>query len=71
MDHDVWAITACLQFKDGELLDKQKPFKTYYIEAPTAKKAIRSLVEEYPMCNAIIHTMPTHSIVTEAEYENN
>ena len=43
MDHDDWAICACLKFKDGELLDKSKPFATYHIEAPTAKEAIEKL----------------------------
>ena len=47
MDHSDWAICACLKFKDGELLDKSRPFATYHIEAPTAKKAIEKLKKAF------------------------
>ena len=70
MDHDDWAICACLKFKDGELLDKKKPFAIYHIEAPTAKKAIEKLKKAFDSCDVIVYGEPVHSIATEEEYEN-
>ena len=70
MDHDDWAICACIKFKDGELLDKSKPFATYHIEAPTAKKAVEKLEKAFDCCDVIVYGEPVHSIVTEEEYEN-
>ena len=63
MDHNDWAICACIKFKDGELLDKSRPFVTYQIEAPTAKKAI-----DY--CDVIVYGEPVHRIVTGEKYKN-
>ena len=70
MDHDDWAICACIKFKDGELLDKSRPFATYYIEASTAKKAVEKLEKAFDSCDVTIYGEPVHSIVTEEEYEN-
>ena len=70
MDHDDWAICACIKFKDGELLDKSKPFITYHIEAPTAKKAVEKFEKAFACCDVTVYGEPVHSIVTEEEYEN-
>lgn len=70
MDHDDWAICACLKFKDGELLDKKKPFAIYHIEAPTAKKAVEKLEKAFDSCDVTIYGEPVHIITTEEEYEN-
>ena len=70
MDHNDWAICACIKFKDGEFLDKSRPFVTYHIEAPTAKKAIEKLKKAFDCCDVTVYGEPVHSIVTEEEYEN-
>ena len=70
MDHHDWAVTACLMFKNGEIFDKKEPFKTYHIEAPTAKAAIADLKRRFVECDVIVYGEPIHSIVTAKEYEN-
>ena len=70
MDHNNLAICACLKFKDSKLLDKSKPFATYHIEAPTAKKAVEKIEKVFDSCDVTIYGEPVHSIVTEEEYEN-
>ena len=70
MDHSDWAICACLKFKDGKLLDKSRPFATYHIEAPTAKKAVEKLKKAFDSCDVIVYGEPVHRIVTGEMYEN-
>ncbi len=70
MDHNDWAITACIQWPNGELFNKDAPFGTYHVEAPTAEKAIELLKDDFRGCKVTIHGKPIHSIVTEDEYEN-
>ena len=69
MDHNDWAICACIKFKDGELLDKSRPFVTYHIEAPTAKKAIEKLKKAFDYCDVIVYGEPVHRIVTGEKYK--
>lgn len=69
MHHD-WAICACLQFKHGELLDKNKPFGTYHIEANSGEEAIQKLKDEFPCCNVTTYGKPVHSVITDEEYDN-
>lgn len=70
MNHDYWKITACLQFKDGELLDKNRPFSTYCVEAPTASRAIEQLKKDFPCCTVTVYGEPIHDVVSVEEYEN-
>jgi hypothetical protein len=70
MDHNNWAICASVQYPNGELIDKDKPFGTYNIEASTAEEAIKILEDELPGCKVKVFGKPIHSIVTEKEYEN-
>ena len=71
MDHHDWAICACLKFKnDKELFYRDRPFRTYHIEAPTAKAAIKQFKKNFAECDIIMHGEPVHSIVTEEEFEN-
>ena len=53
-----WEIVACLQYPDGELLDKSKPFKTYHVEAETMVDAVNKLKEDFNMCNVTIGSKP-------------
>jgi len=69
MRHD-WAVCACLQFKTGELINKNGPFATYHIEANSGDEAIQKLKDEFRCCNIIINGKPVHSIVTDEKYEN-
>lgn len=70
MDHDVWEVCACLQFVDGDLLDKKKPFKTYYVEADSAENAVQKMKEDFACCNVTLSGKPIHSIVKSEDYEN-
>lgn len=69
MHHD-WKIVACLQCKDGTIDDKQKPFQTYHIEAPSAKKAIEKLKKTCPYYDVIVCGEPVYETITDEEYEN-
>ena len=69
-DRDYWAVSACLQFKDDNgLVDKTKPFSTYYIEASTAKQAIEKLKKDFPCCNVLVHGSPVHNSISIEDYE--
>ena len=70
MDHNDQAICACIKFKDGELLDKSRPFVTYHIEAPTTKKAIEKLKKAFDCCDVTVYREPVHNIVVEEKHEN-
>lgn len=67
MRREYWAVTACLQFKDGELLDKNKPFSIYCIEAPTAEKAVEKLKKDFSCCDVTVYGKPAHHAVDEEE----
>ncbi len=70
MDHNVWAITACIQFADGGLVNKSRPFSTYNVEASTAENAVEKLKTMFNCCNVAVYGKPTKSVVTHEEYEN-
>ena len=53
-----WAICACLQDIDGGLLDRSKPFKTYYVEASTAGDAVKSFKQSLPGINVVMAGNP-------------
>ena len=67
MKRDYWEVVACLQFKDGELVDKNKPFSTYCVEAPNAKKAIEQLKKDFSCCNVTVYGEPKHNAVVVEE----
>lgn len=71
MDHHDWVVCACLKFKnDKELFYRDRPFRTFHIEALTAEDAIEQLKKNFAECDVIVHGEPVHSIVSEEEYEN-
>ena len=66
-----YAICACLQFAgDGELVDKSKPFKTYYVEALTSEEAVFKFKKDFSMCIVTMYGKPIETIVTDEEYNN-
>lgn len=64
-----WSICACLQFVDGELVDKQHPFASYNIEAPTAEKAVEKLKKDFSCCDVTVYGKPALNAVDEEEEE--
>ena len=51
-----WEVVACIQYPNGELVDKNKPFATYHVEANTYKKAVEKLKKDFNMCEVtVIH----------------
>ena len=53
-----YAICACLQDEDGKLFDKEKPFKTYFIESSSAKNAVDDFKKSVPGMTMTIHGEP-------------
>lgn len=67
---NVWAICASIKFPNGDLLDRNKPFDTYYVVANDANDAIGILHEEFSACNVVVAGTPTHITMSTYEYEN-
>ena len=63
-----YAICACVQHLDGELIDKKKPFSEYYIEADTAEEAVEKFKKDFSMCTVTTYGKPIETIVTDEEY---
>ena len=53
-----YEICACLQDVDGKLLDRSKPFKTYYIESSSAKNAVNDLKKSLPGMTITVYGEP-------------
>ena len=68
--HKVWRVAACLQYADGEFLDKKRPFKEYNIEAKTSKNAVKKLKSMFSSCIVTVAGKPECNEMSDSEYDN-
>lgn len=64
-----WKITYCGWITEGELLDKQNPFKTAYVSAETAEDAIKVLRAELKLPEIDICSKPELELISKEDYE--
>lgn len=65
---DDWRVTCCIQYKNGELLDKKKPFTELHINATSAEDAVNEVKKMFNMCDVTVVGQPVHSLVTDEDY---
>ena len=65
---DYWKICCCLQYPNGEIVDKELPFKTMNIVAKTADEAKKKIIDNFNMCKVTFWKEPKHISMTEEEY---
>ena len=52
-----YSICYCAKYPNGDLLDKDQPFKTAYIEAGNEKEACISLKLKFPGMKLSVHSI--------------
>lgn len=65
---DDWRVCCCIQHKNGELLDKKKPFTELHINAASAEDAVNEVKKMFNMCDVTVVGQPVHSVVTDEDY---